>query len=100
MPDSFQHSRYLTEGLIVDGNYHASVVCGDGKVYSTPTDGTTTVVRASREYEMPAQNCLDERVQASPAIYGGRLLIRGEHHLYRIAEAAEVSDQTSVVSDQ
>ena len=79
----------------LDGAYHASVVCGDGKVYFTSTDGTTTVVRASREYEVLAQNCLNERVQASPAISDGRLYVRGEHHLYCIAEAAEVRDQRS-----
>lgn len=70
----------------LDGSYHASVVCGDDKVYFTSTEGTTTVVRACPEYETLSRNSIDERVQASPAICGGKLFIRGEHHLYCIAE--------------
>ncbi len=71
----------------LDGSYNASVVCGDGKVYFTSIEGTTTVVRAGPEYETLARNSIDERVQASPAICAGKLFIRGEHHLYCIAEA-------------
>ena len=68
----------------IGGSYHASPVYADGKVYFMSTAGRTTVVRAGRELEVLARNELGERVQASPAVLGGSLLVRGREHLFCI----------------
>ncbi len=64
--------------------YWASLVVGDGKLYITGRDGITTVVRASKELDMPATNELDEQISASPAIAGGKLYLRTSGNLYCI----------------
>jgi outer membrane protein assembly factor BamB len=66
----------------VGGNFCASPVYGDGKIYLLDEEGTTTVIRAGGEFEILAKNQLGERCQASPAISQGNLFVRGESHLY------------------
>lgn len=66
------------------GNYTASPVAGDGKIYFSSMEGTTIVIRAGREYEELAQNALDEEILASPAISDGQLFVRTKNHLYCI----------------
>jgi outer membrane protein assembly factor BamB len=67
------------------GEFTASPVAGDGKVYFTNESGSTLVIAANTDgYEELAQNELDEPVYASPAISHGRLFIRGASHLYCI----------------
>jgi outer membrane protein assembly factor BamB len=67
------------------GEFTASPVAGDGKVYFTNESGSTLVIAANTDgYEELAQNELDEPVYASPAISQGRLFIRGASHLYCI----------------
>ena len=70
----------------IGSHYSASLVTAGGLVYFTADDGKTTVVRPGVKYEAVAQNELGERVYASPAISGGRILIRGESHLYCIGK--------------
>jgi outer membrane protein assembly factor BamB len=66
------------------GKFWASSVAGDGKVYLTNEAGTTFVVRAGPQFELLAQNALKEDCLASPALSGGELFLRMEHHLYCI----------------
>ena len=68
----------------LSGKYNASLLAGDGKVYFFATDGTTTVVRAGREFEEIAENELDEEIMASPAVSGGQILLRTREHLYSL----------------
>jgi outer membrane protein assembly factor BamB len=58
------------------GIYTASPVAGDGKIYLLSESGETLVLRAGRTPEVLARNAIEGRVLASPAISGGRLLIR------------------------
>jgi hypothetical protein len=48
--------------------------------------GKTFVIKAETKFEMPAQNDLQERTFASPAVSGCALFIRTESHLYRIEQ--------------
>ena len=70
------------------GTYSASPILADGLIYLLSDEGKVTVVKAGRKFASVSVNELGERCQASPALSGGRLLIRGEQHLYCIAEPA------------
>ena len=52
------------------GEYSASPVSAEGRVYVFSEDGLGTVFEAAREYKQLAQNTLDEGFLASPAIDG------------------------------
>ena len=67
-------------------NIYASPVGAAGRVYITGRNGTTAVLKRSRSFELLATNRLQERFDASPAIVGPQLFLRGEKHLYCIAE--------------
>ena len=64
--------------------HRASPVYADGKIYLTATDGLVTVVKAGKQFEIIAQNTIDERLSASPAIAGGRIYLRSYNALYAI----------------
>jgi outer membrane protein assembly factor BamB len=68
------------------GTFSASPVFADGRLYFTSEDGETTVIAPGRQFRKLAVNRIDEPTLASLAISGGSIFIRGESHLYRIAE--------------
>ena len=68
----------------VGGNYSASPVFGDGKIYFQSEQGEATVIEAGREYQELAKNNLGEPSLASYAVIPGALLIRTDKHLWRI----------------
>jgi outer membrane protein assembly factor BamB len=69
---------------ILHGTYSASPVLADGKIYITSEDGITTVFRAGPQFELLAENNLDEYTLSSIAISGGQLFLRTEQFLYCI----------------
>lgn len=82
--------RIYRERLSKDGStYSASAVAADGKLYFAAEDGTVHVVQAGREYKLLASNEVGEVVMATPAIVDGKLLIRGQKHLYCIAATGD-----------
>ena len=68
----------------LEGNYSASPIVADGKIYFLSEEGVGTVLKASRTFEKIATNKLDERTLASYAVADGALFIRSAAHLYRI----------------
>jgi outer membrane protein assembly factor BamB len=68
------------------GDYRASPVAADGRVYFLNTRGLTTVVAASPEFRRLAENPLDDDTLASPAISDGSIYIRGRKALYCIGK--------------
>ncbi|HEX4150399.1 MAG TPA: PQQ-binding-like beta-propeller repeat protein [Pirellulales bacterium] len=66
------------------GNYKASPVAADGRIYFLNMQGLCTVVAATDRFDKLATNQLDDQTLASPAISDGRIFLRGEHHLYCI----------------
>jgi outer membrane protein assembly factor BamB len=68
------------------GEYSASPLYADGKVYYFSQQGVCTVVKAAREYEELAVNKLDDGFMASPAVSGKALFLRTHTHLYRIEQ--------------
>lgn len=70
----------------IGGEYSASPVYADGKLWFFSEDGKTTVLKPGRAFEQMAENRLDEGFLASPAISGKAFYLRTRTHLYRIEE--------------
>jgi hypothetical protein len=51
----------------------------------TGRDGVTVVLKRGSEYEILATNKLDDRIDASAAIVGNEIFLRGLEYLYCIA---------------
>jgi outer membrane protein assembly factor BamB len=70
----------------LSGNYSASPLSADGKVYFTNEHGLTTVIEPRKEYKELAANQIDGETLASLAVAGQALFLRSATHLYRIEE--------------
>ncbi|MEO6725157.1 MAG: PQQ-binding-like beta-propeller repeat protein [Blastocatellia bacterium] len=68
----------------IGGEYSASPVYADGKIWLFSEDGKTTIIKPGRTFEMLAENKLDEGFLASPAIAGKAFYLRTRTHLYKI----------------
>lgn len=69
----------------VSGVY-ASIVGAADRVYIAGRNGTVNVVQHGPEFTIIAENTLDDSFNASPAIAGSELYLRGGQYLYCIAE--------------
>lgn len=68
------------------GSYFASPVAGDGKVFLASHNGRITVLRDDDRLEELSNNVLGEGVVATPAIAGGKLLVRTRTRLLCFSE--------------
>jgi outer membrane protein assembly factor BamB len=66
------------------GDFSASPVLAEGRVYFVNEEGTAYVVKADKDYELLATNELGERSLASPAVDDGALYLRTESYLWRV----------------
>ena len=71
------------EGL---SEVYASPVGASGRVYLLGRDGNALVIENGPEFKILAQNSLDDGFDASPAIVGEEMYLRGYRSLYKIAE--------------
>jgi outer membrane protein assembly factor BamB len=71
----------------LDGNYSASPLAAEGRIYFQNETGTGTVIKASREFTKLATNSLEDRTLASYGVAENSLFIRTAGHLYRIGSA-------------
>ena len=69
----------------VSGVY-ASIVGASDRVYIAGRKGTINVVQHGPEFTILAENTLDDSFNASPAVVGSELYLRGGQYLYCIAE--------------
>ena len=74
---------------IQSGTYSASPVLADGKIYITNEDGMTTVFKAGSEFELIAENVIDEYTLSSLAISDGQIFLRTDSYLYAIGQRRE-----------
>jgi outer membrane protein assembly factor BamB len=65
---------------------YASPVAAQGRIYFSSREGVTVAIEHGPELKILATNELDEAIDASPAIVGNEMIVRGENHLYCIAE--------------
>jgi outer membrane protein assembly factor BamB len=63
-------------------NIYASPVGAANRVYVIGRNGTTLVLERSARFKVLATNQLDERFDASPALAGNQLFLRGTKFLY------------------
>jgi outer membrane protein assembly factor BamB len=70
----------------IPGNYSASPLYAEGRIYFFSEEGVTTVIRAGRNYEVLATNQLEDGFMASPAVSGKTLLLRSKTHLYGLEQ--------------
>jgi outer membrane protein assembly factor BamB len=64
------------------GDYYASPVAGDGKIYLVSRAGRASVLRAGRDWEVLSVHDLGEQVIATPALADGRVYVRTEGTLH------------------
>jgi outer membrane protein assembly factor BamB len=70
----------------VPGNYSASPVFADNRIYFLSEEGVATVISPGKEFQRLAVNTLDGATFASIAVSQGTLFIRSDTHLYRIGK--------------
>ncbi len=80
---------YSAERLPTVANVYASPVASRDHVYVVGRDGATDVLARGPDYEVLASNTLDDSFDASPALAGNELYLRGAQHLYCIAADVE-----------
>jgi outer membrane protein assembly factor BamB len=68
------------------GSFAASPIAAGGKLYFASEDGDVFVVKAGPTFELLARNTIGEVVMATPAIAGNMLIIRGQQHVFGIAQ--------------
>jgi outer membrane protein assembly factor BamB len=68
------------------GTLYASPMHAAGRIYIPDREGMTLVLKKSDRIEVLAVNHLKEPIDASPAVVGKQLFLRGEKHLYCIEE--------------
>ncbi len=64
------------------GNYFASPVAGDGRVYFASEPGTVSVVAAERDWHLISSHDFHEKIYATPCLSRDRLLLRTDRALY------------------
>lgn len=70
----------------IGGKFAASPIYADGRLYFFDQQGTTTVLKPGRTFEVLAKNTLADGFMASPAVSGKAFFLRTRTHLYRIEE--------------
>jgi len=70
----------------VGGNYSASPLYADGKIYFQSEEGETTIIAPGKKYKEIGRNHLKAPTLASFAVAGDTLLIRTKTQLYRIGK--------------
>ena len=68
------------------GNFSASPVYADGRIYFLNEEGETTVIASGTQFQKLAANKLDGATLASIAVSGGALFIRTGENLYRLEQ--------------
>ncbi|MCW5969410.1 MAG: PQQ-binding-like beta-propeller repeat protein [Blastocatellales bacterium] len=64
------------------GEYYASPVAADGKVFLASTEGKITVLKAGAEWEVLSVNEIGDEIGATPALSDGRIYVRTRGAMY------------------
>jgi outer membrane protein assembly factor BamB len=68
----------------IDGQYSASPIYADGKIYFFSEEGVATVLAAGKEFKVLARNKLPDGFMGTPAVAGNALFLRTRTTLYRV----------------
>ncbi|MDB5388954.1 MAG: Pyrrolo-quinoline quinone [Planctomycetaceae bacterium] len=77
------------------GNFSASPIYADGKLFFLSEDGTMHVLAPGKQYKRLSVNKLSGMTYASPAVSGNALFLRSDQFLYRIEEKKPTTGGTS-----
>ena len=69
----------------IGGNYSASPIFADGRIYFLSEEGATTVIAPGTTFQKLATSELDGATLASMAVSQGSIFVRSLSHLYRLA---------------
>jgi outer membrane protein assembly factor BamB len=81
-------SHFVQERLEGVTTVYASPIGVNNRVYVVGREGATVVLEKSKELKVLARNKLDDGFDASPAVVGNELFLRGRSKLYCITETA------------
>jgi outer membrane protein assembly factor BamB len=71
----------------IGGNYSASPLFANGRIYVFSEEGKATAFAPGREFKKLAENIIDKSgFMASPAVTDNALILRTKTHLYRVEE--------------
>lgn len=92
--DNILHCIEASTGNIIwlkrlDGNYSASPVFADGRIYVLSEEGVTLVLRPGATYDEIARNKIDEKCMASMAVSQGQFFLRTDQNLYCIGASRQ-----------
>jgi outer membrane protein assembly factor BamB len=73
---------YEQERLGADGEYYASPIAANGRVYFTSSKGTIAIIRLADTLDVQARNVIGESMMATPAIANDALYVRSAKHLW------------------
>ncbi len=81
---------YEKQRLGAEGDYYASPVAADGRIYVCSTRGVVIVLKSSEQFQVLARNDLAEPIAATPALVGDSIYLRTATHLWAFrARAAQ-----------
>ena len=67
------------------GDYYASPIAADNKVFLASVDGKITVLKSGTQWEVLGVNDLGEAIHATPALSAGRIYVRTRGSIYCFA---------------
>jgi outer membrane protein assembly factor BamB len=73
-------------------NLYSSPVNAANRIYFTSRDGKTVVLKHSKKLKVLATNKLEDEFNASPAMVGNQLFLRGRKSLYCLENEASKDD--------
>ncbi len=85
--DADSGEALFTARLAAIHNVYASPLGAADRIYVFGRDGETVVLKHGPKLEVLATNELDDGIDATPAIVGDTLYVRGRHHLYALRRA-------------
>ena len=71
----------------LEGKHSASPIWVDGRIYFISDKGKTTVIRAANKFKVLAENQLNEKCIASPAVSQKQIFIRSESNIFCIGRS-------------
>jgi len=71
----------------IGGDYSASPVLAEGRIYFCSENGSVTVVASAPEFKKLGEGKFSDGFMASPAISGKALYLRSKTALYRVEAA-------------
>ncbi len=78
--------NFVAQKLDEVNGFYASPVGAAGRVYLPAWNGLTLVIKNSDTYEVLASNKLEDRFDASPALVGNELILKGKKYIYCISQ--------------